>query len=130
MQDIRTIDEVSRFGTGQPEWPPNSEGRYTVQFQLSCGYVIVNPAGIESTLGYQNKQQAECVAESLTEGHAIGKAEARTTIETLSTENTRLSEKVKVLEGALKEITEQTDDIVALDLAEEALTNPEGGSTP
>lgn len=60
----------SAFG-GELMWP-KGESAYRVEFSLSCGWVIVNPDGQESTLGYANKDQAEDVAEKMNEAYQSG----------------------------------------------------------
>lgn len=59
------------FG-GDPIWPVGTE--YSVQFSLSCGYVIVAPDGRESTLGYIDEMTARSVAATMTEAYAAGAA--------------------------------------------------------
>lgn len=56
---------MSKSFGGEAVWPKAAE--YRVQFSLSCGYVIVDPDGRESTLGYANKAQAEDVASKMNE---------------------------------------------------------------
>ena len=65
----------SGFSGGEPIWPA-SDG-YHAEFSMSCGWVIVDPKGRESTLGYANEKQARDVAEKMTEAYQAGKAVRR-----------------------------------------------------
>jgi len=63
--------ECSMFCHGEPIWP---KGNYPfrAEFSLSCGWVIVDPDGRESVLGYANQQQADDVAKMMTYAYQQG----------------------------------------------------------
>ncbi|MFN7022244.1 MAG: hypothetical protein ACK4WH_13080 [Phycisphaerales bacterium] len=65
LQDGDLDRERDMFCCGEPIWP---KGKYPfrAEFSLSCGWVIVDPDGRESTLGYANEKQARDVAEKMT----------------------------------------------------------------
>ncbi len=65
LQDGNLDAEHDMFCCGEPIWP-KGQHPYRAEFSLSCGWVIVNPEGRESTLGYANEKQARDVAEKMT----------------------------------------------------------------
>mgnify|MGYP007071601364 CR=1 FL=1 len=57
--------EGDMFCCGEPMWP-RGKHPYRAEFSMSCGWVIVDPDGRESTLGYANEKHARDVAEKMT----------------------------------------------------------------
>jgi len=64
-QDGNLDAEGDMFCCGEPIWPKGKHP-YRAEFSMSCGWVIVDPEGRESTLGYANEKQARDVAEKMT----------------------------------------------------------------
>jgi hypothetical protein len=67
-QDGNLDEEKDIFCCGEPIWP-KSKYPYRAEFSLSCGWVIVDPNGRESTLGYASEKHARDVAEMMTYAH-------------------------------------------------------------
>lgn len=65
-----TQSTQTAFG-GDPIWP-KGDNPYRAEFSMSCGWVIVDPDGRESTLGYARREQADDVAEKMTEAYWNG----------------------------------------------------------
>lgn len=58
------------FG-GDPLWP-KGQHPFRAEFSLSCGWVIVDPDGRESMLGFASERQAKDVAMLMTYGYRQG----------------------------------------------------------
>ena len=65
FQDGNLDAEHDMFCHGEPIWP-KSKQPYRAEFSMSCGWVIVDHEGRESTLGYASEKQALDVAEKMT----------------------------------------------------------------
>jgi hypothetical protein len=65
LQDGNLDAENDMFCCGEPIWPKGKHP-YRAEFSMSCGWVIVDHEGRESTLGYANEKQARDVAEKMT----------------------------------------------------------------
>jgi len=70
MTDETKARPQTSFG-GEPIWPKCSQP-YRVEFSMSCGWVIVDPDGRESTLGYAKREHADDVAAKMTEAYWNG----------------------------------------------------------
>lgn len=71
LQDGNLDAEHDMFCQGEPIWP-RAKHPYRAEFSMSCGWVIVDPSGRESTLGYSNERQARDVAEKMTYAYRQG----------------------------------------------------------
>jgi len=69
-QDGNLDAEKDMFCCGEPIWPKGAIP-FRAEFSLSCGWVIVDPCGRESTLGYASEKQARDVAEKMTYAYRI-----------------------------------------------------------
>ena len=70
-QDGNLDTEKDMFCCGEPIWP-RSKFPYRAEFSMSCGWVIVDREGRESTLGYASEKQARDVAEKMTYAYWLG----------------------------------------------------------
>lgn len=73
LQDGNIDAEADIFCCGEPIWPKGTQP-YRAEFSMSCGWVIVDPEGRESTLGYSRQATADDVAKMMSYAYRQGMA--------------------------------------------------------